>query len=240
MRAKDPSELLYDSEATLRLVDNAILDMGAIDADRQSTAEPAVRVADSRASSRHGGLGRADSVGGNSELLSVLDSLRQSRFVLAKSPVDKIQQTHEKLREVSDATETAATDVLNGLERATSMVDDLEVYAGEHAEPDDRAATIRGALRDELFALVGHMQFQDITSQQLNYALSVLTDVEARLVQIATVFDPLDTAGSCLLASQTGTSPRRSVCIHPVASTQNRAERQDMAGEVMLGKGASA
>ena len=209
MRAKDPSELLYDSEATLRLVDTAILDMGAIDADRQSTAERDVCAAVSRASGGKGGLlGRSDPLArGCSEILGVLDSLRQSRHVLAKSPVDKIQQTHEKLREVSDATETAATDILNGLERATSMVDDLDGYAGEHAEPDDRAATIRGALRDELFALVGHLQFHDITSQQLNYASSVLTDMEARLAQIATVFDPSDTSGSCLLASQTGASP---------------------------------
>ena len=208
MRAKDPSELLYDSEATLRLVDTAILDMGAIDADRQSTAEQAMHVANSRASSGHEGLGRADSVArGYSEILGVLDLLRQSRSVLEKSTVDKIQQTHEKLREVSSTTETAATDILNGLERATSMVDDLDGYAGEHAEPDDRAAIIRGVLRDELFALMGHMQFQDITSQQLNYASSVLTDMEARLVQIVTVFDPSDTSGSYLLASQTGASP---------------------------------
>jgi len=239
MRAKDFSELLYDSEATLRLVDNAILDMGAIDADRQSSAEQAMRVADSRASSGHGGLGRADSVRGYSEILGVLASLRQSRSVLENSTVGKIQQTHEKLREVSDATETVDTDILNGLERATSMVDILDGYAAEHSEPDDRAAIIRGTLRDELVALVGHLQFQNITSQQLKYASSVLTDIEARLAQIATVFDPSD-CGLAPLAQPAATAPIGPVTFDLNASTQNRAERQAKVDEVMMGKKASA
>ena len=34
------------------------------------------------------------------------------------------------------------------------------------------------------------MQFQDITSQQLNYASAVLTEMESRLANIASVFDP--------------------------------------------------
>ena len=244
MSAKDPSELLYDSEATLRLVDTAIQDMGDIDAEEETSIEHQVRIAMSRNSSGGhtpiGLLGISDLlVRGYAEILGVLDSLRQSRDLLETATVEKIQHTHDKLKEVSDATETAATDILNGLDRATSMVDDLDGYAGAHAEPDDRAASIRGALRDELFALMGHMQFQDITSQQLNYASSVLTDMENRLARIARVFDPA-AFGVLPEAHVNGAAPVGPVIFDPNASTQNRAARQAIVDEVMMGKKASA
>ena len=92
---------------------------------------------------------------GYAEILGVLDSLRESR-TCSSAPLSRTSShTHDKLREVSDATETAATDILNGLDRANMLVDDLDAYAAEHHEPDDRASTIRNALRDELFGLMG-------------------------------------------------------------------------------------
>ena len=172
---------------------------------------------------------------GYAEILGVLDSLRQSRHLLERAAVEKIQHTHDKLREVSNATETAATDILNGLDRANMMVDDLDAYAGEHGEPDDKASTIRGSLRDELFALMGHMQFQDITSQQLNYASAVLTEMETRLSSIAKVFDPA-VFGAVHPEVAPSLLPTGPVTFDPNASTQNRAERQAVADEIIATK----
>lgn len=233
MHAKHHVELLYDSEATLRLLDTAIKDMGEFDGDEPQSLEQRVRAAMTQERSTSMGLiGLSDLLArGYAEIIGVLDSLRQSRSLLERAAVEKIHHTHDKLREVSNATETAATDILNGLDRANTMVDDLDACAAEYGEGDDRGATIRAALRDELFALMGHMQFQDITSQQLTYASAVLTEMEARLAHIARVFDPA-TFGAAVtdLESAPGTGP---VTYDPNASTQNRAERQAVADEIV-------
>jgi hypothetical protein len=164
--------------------------------------------------------------GGYHEILGVLESLREGKSALDRVASDRIHQTHDKLREVSEATEAAATDILNGLERATTMVDDLDALAAASSAPDDGASPIRAALRDELFGVMGHMQFQDITSQQLAHASSLLADMEARLLSIARIFDP---AGSALMVPALATTP---VAYDPNASTQNREERQAIADGV--------
>lgn len=235
MSPKQPSELLYDSEATLRLVDSAIQDMGELGGEEPSppTLEQRLHAAINPGASL-GLIGLSDMLArGYAEILGVLDSLRQSRHLLERAAVEKIQSTHDKLREVSNATETAATDILNGLDRANCMVDDLDAYAGEHGEPDDRASAIRNLLRDELFALMGHMQFQDITSQQLNYASAVLTEMEARLANIARVFDPASFASA---QEQMAGGDGGPVTFDPNASTQNRAERQAVADLIVANK----
>jgi chemotaxis regulatin CheY-phosphate phosphatase CheZ len=234
MSPKQPSELLYDSEATLRLVDTAIQDMGELDADEPPSIEQRLR-ASLTPSPSMGLSGLSDMLArGYAEILGVLDSLRQSRHLLERAAVEKIQHTHDKLREVSDATETAATDILNGLDQANTMVDALDAYAAEHGEPDDRAAGIRTALRDELFALMGHMQFQDITSQQLNYASAVLTEMETRLAHIARVFDPA--AFGVAPTEPAAAADTGPVTFDPNASTQNRAERQAVADQIVATK----
>ncbi len=238
---KQPSELLYDSEATLRLVDSAIQDMGELGGEEQAPQSLEQRLqAVLTPGPAMGLIGLSDMLArGYAEILGVLDSLRQSRSLLERAAVEKIQSTHDKLREVSDATETAATDILNGLERANTMVDDLDAYAGEHGEPDDRGSTIRNTLRDELFALMGHMQFQDITSQQLNYASAVLTEMEARLANIARVFDPAAFGASPARTVIEAEDHDRPVTFDPNASTQNREERQKVADEIVATKSAT-
>ncbi|MCC6928882.1 MAG: hypothetical protein IT359_07840 [Gemmatimonadaceae bacterium] len=236
MSAKQPIELLYDSEATLRLVDTAIQEMGELDAETAPSVEQRLRTAMSQTPGSPLGLvGLSDLLArGYAEILGVLDSLRQSRHLLERAAVEKIQHTHDKLREVSSATETAATDILNGLDRANTLVDDLDAYANTHGEPDDAASTIRGSLRDELFALMGHMQFQDITSQQLTYASAVLTEMETRLANVAKVFDPAVFGGA--RPDSASSLPTGPVTYDPNASTQNRAERQAVADEIVATK----
>lgn len=231
---KQPSELLYDSEATLRLVDSAILDMGELgDASEEPTLHERMRHALAKEpSSTIGLVGLSDLLArGYNEILGVLDSLRQGRHLLERAAVEKIQHTNDKLQEVSATTEVAATDILNGLDRATSMVDELDALA--EGDGDEKSGIVRAALRDELFALMGHMQFQDITSQQLNYASSVLNEMEARLAQIAQVIDP---AAYGVKAADRPETESALLNYDPDASANNRAERQAVANAIVANK----
>jgi hypothetical protein len=246
MSTKPPRDLLYDSEATLRLVDSAIEEIGDLGAsDPQPLSLRLVSPAGQSPALPIGLVGLSDLLArGYTEILGVLDSLRQSRHFLERATVEKLQHTHDKLREVSSATETAATDILNGLDRANAMVDELDALAAERGDGDERPAGVRNALRDELFALMGHMQFQDITSQQLSYASAVLTEMEERLASIARVFDPSGLGPSALgAAAGGGASPSVSsspaVTFDPEATTQNREERQAMADEIIAARRAS-
>src|SRR5690606_41315743 len=45
--------------------------------------------------------------------------------------VEQVQATQEKLREVSSTTEIAATDMLDGLDRAIGMIDQLDAVVAE-------------------------------------------------------------------------------------------------------------
>jgi hypothetical protein len=58
------------------------------------------------------------------------------------------------------------------------------------ADSATRAAEVRGTMRDELFGLMNHLQFQDITTQQLAYASSLIMEMEDRLAQLIKLFDP--------------------------------------------------
>jgi hypothetical protein len=124
-----------------------------------------------------------------SEICSVLQTLRQGRDALRQVTVETIQHTNAKLHEVSSATEVAATGILDGLDRAIAMVDELDAL---DASGDGRPAEIRSQLRDELFQAIGCLQFQDITAQQLSYASSILVEMEARLAEVVHAFDPAD------------------------------------------------
>lgn len=239
MSGKRPSEVLYDSEATLRQVDHAIQEMGDLVAEDDAPPAPPARPPQAMVQERTQPIGL---IGlskllerGYAEILAVLDSLRESRNLLERAAVEKIQHTHDKLREVTAATESAATDILNGLDRANVIIDDLDAYAGAHGEPDARGAELRNTLRDELFALMGHMQFQDITSQQLTYASAVLTEMETRLANIARVFDPavfgLENPYEHPTAAQAGP-----LNYDPRASTEGREDRQALVDAILSSK----
>ena len=177
-------ELLSDSEATLRQVQGVLADFGSTP-DREDVVDE-----------RHRDSGRR--VAGLTELveillttygeiMSVIDSLRKSRGMLEQAAMERLKSTHEKLAEVSSATEMAATGMLDGLDRALVLVDHMEA-ADESGTPGE-GSRLRGNLRDELHSLINLLQFQDITAQQLGYAGAVLLDIEDRLVELARIFD---------------------------------------------------
>lgn len=209
-----PEELLLDSAASLRIADRIVRELG--DGDSVDVEDPA------SAAALPGVLLRA-----YMEIVSILESLRRSRSLLEQSAMDRLQQTHVKLREVSSATEVAATDMLDGLDRALGLVDDL----------DGDSEDTRNQLRDELFRVISCLQFQDITAQQLGYASTVLEDIDQRLNSLVRLIDQsLPDAPPTGAGAPLGLDGRP---YDPEASTEDATTRQALADEIFVRRAAS-
>ena len=161
------------------------------------------------------------------EICAVINNLRGSRDMLHKTTVTRLQDTTSKLLEVSNATEVAATSILDGLDRSLGIVDELDAL---DAAKVPEGVDLRNKLRDELYQAQAFLQFQDITTQQLNYASSILVDLEHRLVDIARLIDP--TSGA--LPEVAGVRPRvvSSAAFDPNASVEHAEVRQALADSI--------
>ena len=226
------TEVLYDSQAALRLVDSQIDEL---------RREPGASGSASEAPAEHLEALLAQPVGAgvgltalpliltraNQEIQAVLASLRDSRSALEAATVEKLQHTSAKLREVTSATEVAATDILDGLDRAQTLVDRLD--DADAANDRDRGRETREQLRQELFGMMGCLQFQDIANQQLAYAATVLGDMEQRLQQIAKLFDPATHFPPPAFGAP---DPRT---FDPAATAQNPEARQALADSIFTG-----
>lgn len=159
------AEVLYDSETVLRLVDSELEELR----DDPAEGHPlAVLLAL---------MQRA-----NQEIACVLRVLHNGRDALGEVPLHALRDSIDKLTEVSTATESAAHRIMDSIERAQRMLDSLDDLAEEPTVNGAiEEATMRARLRDELFQIMGALQFQDITSQQLGHAAQMLGDVGRRV-----------------------------------------------------------
>jgi chemotaxis regulatin CheY-phosphate phosphatase CheZ len=106
--------------------------------------------------------------------------LAAQREALFGEAAPQLRHTEDRLRDVTAATESAATSIMDGVNQLTDLVGQL----GEMPLPAE-ATPLVGQLTDGLFELMVHLQFQDITSQQLRYAESVIRATESQLVSMA-------------------------------------------------------
>lgn len=218
--------VLYESEAALRLVDRELHDLHEMSREEQRGNVT--------------GLGDLPAIleRANAQILSVLSRLRESREALQRSTVDNLHVTHEKLREVTSATEDAAIDIMDAYDRATGLVDQLDAIDAVPQPDRAKAGALRSTLRDELFLMMGALQFQDITAQQLYHASSVLVEMEERLLQVSKLFD---TGGTGVAG---GTMGARGSTAHegfdPNATTRDAEGRQALADEIFTASKAPA
>lgn len=207
------TEVLYDSETVLRLVDRELEEL--CEAAPQGNHLAVLLAVMQRA---------------NMEIEQVLRTLRDSRDVLQEVTLREIHDSTAKLAEVSSATELAATSIMDGLDRAQGLIDHLDDLDTCEAGGDAtvKAAAVRNRLRDELFSIMGSLQFQDITSQQLGHVSQMLGDVERRLHVTAAVLD-----GGCANAAAMEHEPVPEFA--KSASTRNAYERQATADALFWG-----
>ena len=228
------AELLYDSEATLRLVGReleALRDLAPA-APQEDALAAAQLAAEAEASGALEGLPHLLQRA-SLEIGSALRSLRECRQALKHSALDQLQVTHAKLREVSSATEVATIDIMDGLDRAQQLVDELEATDGDPAAAE-RRGVLRTELRNEMFAVTGFLQFQDLTTQQLEHAASALLEVEERLAQLASLFDPRQAMlGEPASGSVDGAGGAAGQTFAPDAAYGSATARQDVVESVL-------
>jgi chemotaxis regulatin CheY-phosphate phosphatase CheZ len=165
------------------------------------------------------------------EVCAVLASLRASRDMLQKSSVHNLRQTSVKLQEVTDATEVAATGILDGLDRSIALVDGLEKL---DTTGSAEAQGMRDQLRDELFQAQGALQFQDITAQQLSYASSLLAELEERMAGLANALEPDGGASQSVIGVARAVAASAQA-FDPNATMANPSGRQALADSIFSG-----
>ena len=214
-------EVLYSSEAALRLVDHELSELHDV---QESSSIAPVTVGFDGVGDISALLGQA-----NTQIISVLTRLREGRAAIESTALGKVRITQDKLREVTSATEDAATNIMDACDRATTLVDSLDGIDQSEAPNRAKAASLRGSLRDELFLMMAALQFQDITSQQLAHASAVLDEMEQRMIEVAKLFDP---SVALELAKPAQVTVSSSPNYDPNASTRNADSRQAIADEI--------
>jgi hypothetical protein len=156
----------------------------------------------------HSGLARAQ------------QSIREVRETIQSYSIDRLRDTHARLSEVSSTTETAAMEMLNGLDRTLAMIDQLE-SGSRYAPP----AVMCEALRNEVNQLYGLLQFQDIIAQKLHGVGALLVEVEPRVDAVASLFDdPLETE----TPRPAGLKLPEAISYNPDASMRDTPQRKVM------------
>ena len=120
----------------------------------------------------------------HAEISAILGGIRLTREAIEAQAVERIRDTKDKLSDVTTTTESATIELMNGLDRSMELINTLETQARGSA-PSDGFESLRG----QVSALYNHLQFQDITAQQLQGVGAALLDLETRVSAVATLFD---------------------------------------------------
>lgn len=221
MKAAD--DLLYDSEASLRLVDHAIKELSASGTE----LDPESRDFLQHVMSQPGGFSQLAKslLRAYAETLGIVARMHSEPSGREQGETDRLSLLSDNLGEVNSATEEATTDILDGLGRAISVVERLDQEGAEASRRRDLVAL----LRDELYGVVAHLQFQDITAQQLDQVSSLLVDTRRSLLDMLTVFTP----SAVLTLDQ-----ERSAAPESRASMLTTAEREAVVKETLARKSA--
>lgn len=120
----------------------------------------------------------------HAEISDILSGIRLTREAIQAHSVDRIRESKNRLNDVSASTETATLELMNGLDRSLELINSLETQAKGQADSGGFEA-----LRSQVSALYNHLQFQDITAQQLQGIGASLLEIELRMSAVSAMFD---------------------------------------------------
>ena len=179
MDSRIAAELLYESEATLRMVDTVLDDLHLAELEVELEPQPrglwAVQSDDRNAGDYHAPTEFC--VRGYWQVHELLDCLRQAREMIAPSR----QQTELRLDE------SAGND---RLDEVLSMVDALDSLE----DPAEDRGRLVGELRTAIRSLLDGSGTRPNDDLPIRSALSLLADAEVRLTRLGHLFDGGDRA----------------------------------------------
>jgi len=120
----------------------------------------------------------------HAEISAVMGGIRLTRETIEAHAVERIRDAKDKLSNVTSTTENATLELMNGLDRSLEMITQLEAQS-THAESSPQFQV----LCDQVSALYNLLQFQDITTQQLEGVGHALLDLEVRVGAVSALFD---------------------------------------------------
>jgi chemotaxis regulatin CheY-phosphate phosphatase CheZ len=166
------------------------------------------------------------------EINYILEGIRSTRSALQVRAVERIRDTHNRLIDVTSTTENATIELMNGLDRTIELVNSLEQQAAGNGSSDGYQL-----LRDQVSALYNHLQFQDITTQQLQGVTHSLTDLEQRVGALSAIFDQgmvAEPPGSALRQTLEADSSSQ-LAFNPDATMKRTVADQSMVDETFKG-----
>ncbi|MEA2030411.1 MAG: protein phosphatase CheZ [candidate division Zixibacteria bacterium] len=140
-----------------------------------------------------------------SEVIALASSINEvvGKFKELHSPLtesrEKVPKATEQLDKISEQTEVAASQMLDKVEGITQREDDViqglngikeKVASGNLTEIVPMIDTLiekANTTSEDAYIIMDALQFQDITTQQMNHAASLLEDIEERLHSIVGV-----------------------------------------------------
>jgi hypothetical protein len=120
----------------------------------------------------------------HAEIQVVLGGIRSTREAIEAQAVERIRDSRHRLSSVTSTTESAALELLNGLDRSLELINSLETQSSGAGSGEGFQR-----LRDQVSALYNHLQFQDITAQQLQGVAQSLSELEHRVRTVTALFD---------------------------------------------------
>jgi hypothetical protein len=167
----------------------------------------------------------------HADISGILGGIRLTREAIEAHTVQRIRDTKEKLSDVTTTTESATLELLDGLDRSLELINSLEA----EAQGASRAGGYQ-SLREQVSALYNHLQFQDITAQQLQGVGQALLDLETRVAAVAALFDQAlhGGPGSALL-QYIETASSADLSYNPEATMNRTRADQAMVDEAFRG-----
>ncbi|MEO7085983.1 MAG: hypothetical protein ABI085_16915 [Gemmatimonadaceae bacterium] len=182
---KAARDLLYDSEASLRLVDRAIGELSP-EAPRDEAGVTPLRQ-HLEQSNAAGGDQVDDLLDDYANTAAIVVRFCQSAGMLDSGVVGSLRPTPSGLRAVSARTAAATAAILDGVARAITLVDAMD---GRQGATDEARHAISASLREELHLLTDHLQHQDIAAKKLDDIETLFGDLRRRVAQVVSIFSP--------------------------------------------------
>jgi chemotaxis regulatin CheY-phosphate phosphatase CheZ len=178
-----------------------------------------------------------------SSISRMMEIFRQIKRPIQES-FETVPTTAQHLEKVNEQTEQAANKVLDMVESINSreahitegikkinecIPADVLKKSPDLAKTLHEIAAAAEANLNDSFSIMDAMQFQDITSQQMNHAITLLDDVEDKLVSL------LDTVGLKIENSQIKTVKKKRVYDPNAKFTLDDPKKQKEIDEIISG-----